>query len=301
MSIVVPKVQEGAGKPPRGRKFTSELYPNIALVARKKSGKTVIIYNLLKAMIDKYTRVIIICPTHGKDATYRSITDMLDKKRVDYDLHTEIGEVIKDFVRENDDEEEDDPDATEEEGEEPSPRAESDADHLGLFAAMGFGSEEPEPEPENRLVAMGLSPPEAKPKKERPVLTDEEKMERYRRKAKFSAPDVVFVLDDLGEEMRNPSVYQLLKMNRHFRTAVLMSMQWPNNITPSSWKQLDQALLFAGHNKKKVAEMYKNLDPPLDEEEFLALYKKATAKKYSFLNYDKGTDEFREKFGKTLR
>ena len=60
-----------------------DLYPNIFICAKKKSGKTTCIFNILKACTDKNTLgVYVFCSTYTKDANWLAIHEMLDKKKV---------------------------------------------------------------------------------------------------------------------------------------------------------------------------------------------------------------------------
>lgn len=283
MSIVVPQIAAGTTKV-RAKQYIAELYPNVALVARKKSGKTVVLYNLLKAMCSRYTRVIIICPTVTKDKTYGAILAMLRKRGCEVLCYTEIGDNITRHIAPPAE-----PERSEDEDGADERSKQIEQSELGqlMFGGMQHSATDgPDGDANDSDDAK-----------------DEEAMEaeRDRRAAKRGTPTDLYVLDDLGEEMRHASVYQLLKMNRHHHAAVLMSIQYPNNLTPSSWKQLDAALLFAHHNDKKLREMYTALDPPVDFERFRAMYLEATKPEYSFLTIEHGSDRpFRIQFRKKL-
>jgi hypothetical protein len=57
------------------------LYPNIFICAKKKSGKTTCIFNILKTCTDKNTLgIYIFCSTYTKDVNWMAIKDMLEKK-----------------------------------------------------------------------------------------------------------------------------------------------------------------------------------------------------------------------------
>ena len=58
-------------RPVKGAKMIAEPYANIFLCARKKSGKTVTIHNILKNCVGRDTTVIFFCSTLYKDPTYR--------------------------------------------------------------------------------------------------------------------------------------------------------------------------------------------------------------------------------------
>ena len=58
-----------------------EPYANIALLARKKSGKTNAIYRALEQCVTKGTEVYIFSPTVNIDATMKKMIAMLKKKK----------------------------------------------------------------------------------------------------------------------------------------------------------------------------------------------------------------------------
>lgn len=91
------------------------LYSNVFICARKNSGKTTVIYNIIKQCCDKNSKVIGFVPTHHKDDSYKGIKEYLDKKYIPYEFYTSIkddGFDLKEFIEEQqnliDDEEEED-------------------------------------------------------------------------------------------------------------------------------------------------------------------------------------------------
>ena len=85
--IVVPyqPFQGGSAKPPWEEIFPDPC-PNIVAFAKKKSGKTTVLYNILERMLPKgsKTRVLIFCPTYQQDKMWRSIIKMLDERGIVY-------------------------------------------------------------------------------------------------------------------------------------------------------------------------------------------------------------------------
>jgi len=57
----------------KGVDLFQELYSNIFICARKKSGKSTVIFNILKHCADKNTRIIIFASNVNKDPTYKAI------------------------------------------------------------------------------------------------------------------------------------------------------------------------------------------------------------------------------------
>jgi hypothetical protein len=88
----------------------------------------------------------------------------------------------------------------------------------------------------------------------------------------------------------------LLTWNRHYRAKIIISSQYLNHLLPESRKQIDVWMLFKGHPEKKLEEIYNDADISIPFDDFLALYKKATKHKFSFLYINTRGDEFRRNF-----
>ena len=65
-----------------GYDYFSTLYSNIYICSRRRSGKTTLIYNILKNCVNKRTNVVFFCSTILRDSTYKLILEMLEKKKV---------------------------------------------------------------------------------------------------------------------------------------------------------------------------------------------------------------------------
>ena len=73
-----------------GSNLFEELYANIFLLAKKKSGKTSAIFNILKKCCGKNTHVIIFCTTVHKDYNWLEIVKWLEKTNKQYETFTSI-------------------------------------------------------------------------------------------------------------------------------------------------------------------------------------------------------------------
>lgn len=76
----------------KGGDLFEELYGNIFICAKKKSGKSTVVFNILKKCADKNTRIVIISATVHKDHTYRAITDYFETKGNTVITYTSIKE-----------------------------------------------------------------------------------------------------------------------------------------------------------------------------------------------------------------
>jgi hypothetical protein len=70
------------------------------------------------------------------------------------------------------------------------------------------------------------------------ILLDEEQ-EPKQKKDKKIAPEIIFVFDDLSTELRDNDISTLIKKHRHFKTKVIYSSQYVNDLTPDSRNNTD--------------------------------------------------------------
>ena len=239
----------------KGGKLFGELYANIFICAKKRSGKSNLVYNIIKKCADKNTRIVIFSATVNKDQVYKAMIDWLENRGNTVITYTSIKEGgtdnltnIMEILREPDEVE-----GGEEESDEGVPF----------------------------------------------MITDEtvkKKRKRKPRKPKYVAPEIIFVLDDLSTELRYPSVANLLKTNRHYKSKVILSSQYIHDAKIESIMQLDYLILFGGHTVDKLELFHKRTDLSLSFEVFLKMYEIATAKRYSFFYIDVRNEEYRVNF-----
>ena len=77
--------------PPRNIKgcdLFPELYANVFLLAKKKSGKTSAIYKILKKCADEKSKVVIFASTVHKDPNWIAIVKWLKKKEIPFATYT---------------------------------------------------------------------------------------------------------------------------------------------------------------------------------------------------------------------
>lgn len=244
--------------PKCGGKREEKLFPirfsNIFLCARKNSGKTNIIYNILEQCTNKHTQVLFFVSTIDKDPMYKKIIEMLDDKKIAHLDNTH-------FILE---------------------------DGSNLITEFFEGPSEAETEE---------VPEEQKPIQRKVIFGNEEKVEKKSRKRKPPEPDYILVFDDLGSDLRNKTVTQLLKKNRHYRCKVVMSSQYATDLEPAAVKQLDYLLVFGGLPKDKIEHLYKFLNLSVDLDEFEELYHQAIQQRYDFLYVDITKNVFKRNFG----
>jgi len=243
-------------------------YSNVAIISKKKSGKTTLLYHILKKVCRKGTNVLIFSPTQNKDETYKFIKEALDKKVCNissYSNFVEDGEnIINDLLNELGKEEE-----IEEEIKPKKPTLEERVN----YSMFGKGVNDIEP------VSQARKP--APPKK-------------------ISA-DYVLVFDDLGKDMNCKTIAQLSKTLRHYKIRCFYLQQYLSDLSADTRKQIDYALLFKSFNEEKLLSMYESLDLSIDFVEFVELYHYATKDPYNFLYVDVKQDKYRKNFNTEIR
>jgi len=233
-----------------------ELYSNIFLVARKKSGKTSTIYKILKSCVGKHTKVHIFASTVYKDQNWIHIVDYLRKKKIEVDTFLSISG--------------------------------GGSNHLeSILKNLKIENKEEIEKKEEEFP---------KPKSIRVDEEEEEDEKKKIPKEKKKSPEHIFVFDDIGTELQSKSIGQLLKTNRHFLSKVICSSQNLHDLKPESRKQLDYILIYGGMNNEKLQIIHNEIDLSTSFDMFLSLYKNATKEKYNFLYVDVRNEEFRKNF-----
>lgn len=265
--IKVPYIKKLKSTDILGYELFEEPYCNVALIAKKKSGKSVCLFNIIKSSVDKDTQFICFCSTHNKDSVYQEIKKYLDKLGCNqtyfnstYDGKiNELGELMEILKDDN-------PNDEEKKGEEErEPTIEEQIVNNLNAKAIIYG---------DRIVAKRKKP--KKPKK--------------------LACKYFFVFDDLSNELSNPALQLLIKSNRHYKSKVVISTQYLNDVAIPTRRNLDYALIFSGINEEKLLELYKYIDVNITFEEFNKLYDDATSEKYSFFYIDTTNCIFRKRF-----
>jgi hypothetical protein len=208
-------------KPSKDADICTEIYSNVFVCSKKKSGKTVLIYNMIKKCIDRDTKVVIFCSTLYKDASYRKITELLDKNEISWVGHTSLVEdgvnKLEQLVEQLQDE--------------------------GKIEQMK--DKEPKKKAEKTLADLIIND-----------TSDEENDEEPKRKKKYTTPEYLIILDDLSTELKNTSLISLLKKNRHFKSRIIVSSQYLNDLAPQSRRQIDLLVLFGNLPEKKSEKKY---------------------------------------------
>lgn len=254
-------------RPIKGYDICEEVYANIFLCARKKSGKTSALFKIMKECVVKKTIIYVFCSTCYKDKNWIQIRRYFEKKGMDIRVFTSLYEdgedqlshLIEDLKQE-----------AKEKEESPENEEKDEIDRCDDILS--------------RLENMYKGENNVEPKKKKAKLS------------KYQAPEYMIIFDDLSSELKSKSLLSLLKFNRHFKSKLIISSQWLHDLLPESRKQLDLFLIFKGFPEEKVALIYKDCDSSVPFETFYKIYKKSTIKPHSFMYIDTRSDQFRCNF-----
>lgn len=240
----------------KGGKLFADVYANIFLVGKKKSGKTSVIFKILDKCAGKNTKIIIFASTVHKDANWLAMLKHFKDKKISIIGFTSIFEnnvnnleVIQQALVEKAKRE------YEQQGE---------GKYKGKLVAFDSESEEDEDDPS--------------------------------KKEKYLSPEYILVFDDLSTELKDPTIQAFLKKNRHFMCKTIISTQAYIDLEPSARTQEDYLLLFPKIPEDKLKVIHRDADISIDYEEFLKLYFSATKEPFNFLYIGTKTEEFRKNF-----
>jgi len=238
-------------KLPLGYKYINHAYPNILLLAKKNSGKTNIIYNLLKRCANASTEVIIFCPTVDLDSTYKMIIDYLDSKNIPHQQFKNLDNLetlLLSYDPKN-----------------------------KLIDVKDDSEDDSEEEPFTPTDCLSQIEVKEKPTKEK---------KRPLPKSKFIVPEHIFIFDDLKEKMRNKVFNELIATNRHYNAKVIISTHSITDLLPGARSCLDVMCLFPKIPIDSLYKLFEDVELSTDHNEVIDLYKQATEHDHNFLYVD---------------
>jgi len=252
--------------PIKGEDWFPTKYPNVFILAKKNSGKTTVISNILDHCTGKNTKFIFIVSTIWKDPTWKKITNKWEKTNevfTSQDINEGGTNILNQFM-----EDRKEPEQTLQA--QPPPKPIITKARIPMVGAGNIPN----------IAAVEV----AEPKPER--------------KSRIITPEYIIVLDDLGASMRDKSLTQLLKTNRHLKTMVILSSQSLTDLLPTALNQLDYILAFGRIPEDKQEDLYDKLNVSISFDSFKNLYQDATRIPYSFLYINRGgkEDEYRKGF-----
>ena len=258
---------------PLGHQYINHAYPNILLLAKKNSGKTNIIYNILKKCANRNTEVVIFCPTWELDDTYSQILDYLDSKGIPHQQFKNIDN-LKDLMDSYDKNFDKADGESDEEYKEPiGYTLLTDSMQLAKAAFAGGQREQhdsKEPEQQDALKKI--------------------------RKSKFTVPEHIFIFDDCKKMLRSPVLNSLIATNRHYKSKVIISTQYFTDIMPDSRTCLDVICIFPKIPLDKIKKLHEDIQLSTEYPIFEKLYLKATQQPHNFLYVDIRREQFKFNF-----
>ena len=237
------------------------IYSNTFICAKKNSGKTTTIFNVLKKCVDKDTILDFFVATIEKDRTWKAIVDYFTNKGciVNSNMST-VGDDGNDLIREI------------------------------IDTPVEWTDDEDSSSEEEDLKYISIDDPNKR----------EQEPKKKKRKKKKMAQKRVIVLDDLSTELKKPSIDALLKINRHLGSKVILSSQYLNDLSPQARRNIDVWLLFPGLKKNKLSQVVRDCDTRLEFPEFEEVYRFATDRKYNFMCLNTDTDTYRKNFNEEI-
>jgi hypothetical protein len=284
MSLPLSKINDIAIKPvidnskidPKrivGYDYFNEPYANVALVARKMSGKTTVIYRALEKCAVKGCNVMIFASTVNNDSTYKKMISMLKKKgcNVTADTHfvDERGvdqiKLFLDILSKGDEAE------AMKEGNEEIPRYFIDRgqfDHL-------------------------IKPPEDEKKKK--------KKKKPKKQNGKIVPETILVFDDMSTCMRSPIISRLLTKNRHYKLKIFIACHSIVNLDRQGLRMIDYFMIFPNINEEKMEELADKVGISFKTDtkkhkKLWDIYSDATKDPYNFLYIDRVKCQYRKNF-----
>jgi hypothetical protein len=243
-------------RPIKGYELCPCLYANIYLVAKKNSGKTTVIWNIIDRCTGRDTIIFAWVSTLNNDANWRTIRKMCEDRGIPFIGSTSL---MNDGVDE------------------------LEALIHSLQKKAADEDEKDEAPPRTPFPCL-------------PVGAATESKTRKPPRTKYQAPELIIILDDLADELKKTSVATLLKKNRHFKSKVIISSQWLNDIPPTALGQMSLVCLFRGFSVEKLEEFHSKARLSLPLEEFITMYKDATSDDFGFLCIDTDNNTYRKKF-----
>lgn len=272
-------------KPAKGHDMFSDPYTQLAILSKKKSGKSVLIGNIVKKCAQPgYTTVIVFSTTVLKDPAWLALGKYCKRKGIDFKGLQEIVSVdgnghkkdfLQEFMR-----------TVLKTGEEEVVNSDEESEN-----SSEYSSEEEEYSDDEPHFNFNMTH-QSKPIK---FIRDTPSVKR---EYPTIAPQWVLCFDDISDELKRPSVQALMRKNRHLKAMCIYSSQDARDVVPSGHRNMDAFCLFGALPDSIIEKIKKDagLSVPLDT--LLKMYRMATAKKFNFLTIDVPNEQYRMNFDK---
>lgn len=301
-----------------------DTYPNIACLAPKKSGKTIAIGNLAINLIGPKTVVYIFSPTFSHDPSHDLLKKYLRNNLIEFYSFNSIfdngqsklieilnaeDKKMKDEIRQKRkglQAQKESPTK-----EQPSQSAEEIKQKVNkILNGTRPNKKNIHQKNINKVVHIKISMPIPVAAVDEDENTDEDddyllvdgeeendtEISKTTQTKKY--PRVLLIIDDLSDELRRgKNIETLYKRNRHSQIITIVGSQSIGDLSPKALANLDYVLLWGGLPDKSLEEVYKKINKAVSYEDFLQIYRDATAQKYNFLFIDVWGKTFQKNFG----
>jgi hypothetical protein len=244
----------------KGGKMFPDPYNVTYLCARRKSGKTSVLAEILKKTTDKKTTFWLFVPTSRIDPSWIQIISMLQDRGNEVNVFDSFIEKKTNILDE-------------------------------IVSDLSNPEEEISQEAPKSLEHIVIAPK---------IKTQQEEKKAYQYKPKKVAPLHCFVVDDNSNELKNPALLSLCKKSRHMKASVYISSQYVHDLLPQTLKQLSYFICFRSMTREKLDHIHSMLDLAIDLDRFYDLYDYATKEPYNFLYIDMRNQSYRKNFSKAI-
>lgn len=309
----VKTVESKEVRPIRGKELFPSTYANVGIIARKRSGKSTVVFNIVKSRAGLNTKVIVFSSTFHKDTVMIEMKKWCKKMKISCEGFTSMKEgkhnILKTFLDRLGDVPEEEESDGEEIEEKPKKQGRGLTKNIPVKKLFDGNDSDSESESDsdrdnfddmNNLSKKSLELFRFEEKvisklfnKKKSVPTIDEKID-----SKYITPEYIIIFDDISQELKDPNLIAFLKRNRHFKADVLLSTQWVHDLKPEQLKQLDYLLLFRGMDLEKLEKIRRDADLTLDLDMLERLYENATKDPFCFLYIDRLTETYRKCFDK---
>lgn len=316
------KIKKKDDLPVKGSNIYPTPFVNVAFCAKTKSGKTSLIFKMIKERVDKDTQIIAFVSTINVDAVWKEIKKWCKKHEITFQGLSSLKEGKNDYLDsfvKNLEEKHGEESDLESDLEEPEDYDEEEEIKMKKMNEkmmngcvvrkqkklkfFGQGDEDSEDEDLDRYE-KDLDEEErlfGKKALVKDILESrmfKKKESSLKPKAKWIAPKFLIIFDDLSDEMRLPSVQSLLCKSRHYKCEVYLSSQYIHHFGPAQLKQISCLILFKSIAPKKLEKIKEDTDLNIDQETLQTLYDDATREPYNFLYIDCRNDIYRKNLDK---
>ena len=246
-NITVKPIQSNTLPPEkiRGYELFEHLYPNIFLPAMTGSGKTSLIFEIIKRKCNKNTKIIGFIGTYQQDDSWINIIKWMEENDIQHEFYYSIHEnnALENLILEL-------------------------KEHRKLEEEAKIKMKEKEEEKYKEVILK---------------FNDDDTVEVKVKKPKKIAPKFCIIFDDLARELRSDLISFLSREIRHYKSMGIYSSQVLNDVNPGALAQMLYILILKGMNMLKLEELYTKLNLPISYENFKLLCEDATQEKYNFL------------------